>query len=201
MKKTFTSQIVGALLALTPFLCDPIATFADDGGAREYYVSVDGNDANSGLSKDDALKTLERARDLIRARRAFGTSEEFVVRLGAGEFVRESTFQLTAEDAHTRYVGTPGETVVSAGVDIKDWKVATANQKKDFPNDDAIVWVAKLPQVAGATFYFEQLFVGENRAIRARFPNKGFLRPQSVWQEGSIQEPANKERVAQAIIA
>ncbi len=200
MKKLLTAQIVGALLALTPFLCDPIATFADD-GAREYYVSVDGNDSNSGASETDALKTLERARDLIRAQRASGASGEFVVRLGAGEFVRTATFQLTAEDAHTRYVGTAGKTVVSAGVDIKDWKIATSDQKKRFPNADETIWVAKLPQVAGATFYFEQLFVGENRAIRARFPNEGFLRPESVWQDGSIQKPAKENGVAQAIIA
>jgi len=201
LKTSLTKQIVGALLASIPFLCAQTATFADQADARDYYVAVDGNDANSGLSSDAPLQTLERARDLIRERRAAGDDGEFVVRLGEGEFVRTSTFELTAQDAHTRYIGTPDKTVVSAGVDIADWKLATSAQKEKFPNADGEIWVAELPQVAGTTFYFEQLFVADKRATRARFPNEGFLRPQSIWQDGSVQEPANNESVGQGVFA
>jgi len=76
------------------------------------YIATDGNDAWDGRSPDRPLATLERARDEIRA----CTGEAATVYLRGGNYYRETTLTLTAEDSGTAdgpitYRAYPGEEV------------------------------------------------------------------------------------------
>lgn len=153
--------------------------------AGTFYVAVNGNDDNPG-SAELPFASLERARDAIRSERLLGKTGVFCVQLAPGKYVRTEPFELSDADSHTRYIGVEGETILSAGREISGWEVLTAEQKKDFPNADGEIWRAELPIVDGVPLFFEQMFVNEERAVRSRFPNEGFLRPDSVWEEFSM---------------
>lgn len=57
MKKT--TKILSVLLALTfIFSSMSLVSFADDGITRYYIDSIDGDDANSGISEAEAVKTI-----------------------------------------------------------------------------------------------------------------------------------------------
>ncbi|MBQ8285781.1 MAG: hypothetical protein IJZ10_05715, partial [Thermoguttaceae bacterium] len=156
----------------------------------EFFVSPNGNDGAAG-TENAPFATLERARDAVRAARAeageAGRDGVYRVRLGEGEFSRTVPFELDVRDSKTRFVGVPGKTTVFGGREIGGWRVATDAEKSAFPNANGEVWRAELPKIDGEPIYFEQLFVSERRATRARFPNGGdFLRPASIWEEASM---------------
>ena len=64
----------------------------------EVYVSPTGNDSNSGLALSAPFKTLERARDEIRAR---ATSGPATVWLMDGDYLLTSSFELASQDSGT----------------------------------------------------------------------------------------------------
>jgi hypothetical protein len=67
-------------------------------------------------------------------------------------------------EAPVRYEAAPGaRPVFSGGRVITGFRPAQ--------NEDGL-WVAKVPDVAAGTWYFEQLFVNGRRAVRARTPNR-----------------------------
>lgn len=78
------------------------------------FVSPRGNDQLWGRTRTTAVRTLERARDLVRGRRAAGTRwRGAVVFLLPGDHVRTTTFRLEAQDGGTAtypvtYAGAPG---------------------------------------------------------------------------------------------
>lgn len=161
----------------------------------EFFVSPNGNDSNDG-TESAPFATLERARDAVRNARTESAKSSvdgvYQIRLGEGEFRRTAPFELDVRDSKTRFVGVPGKTTVFGGREIGGWRPATNAEKSAFPNSDGEVWRAELPKIDGEPIYFEQLFVAERRATRARFPNGGdFLRPASVWEE-SPMDPATR---------
>lgn len=156
-----------------------------------YYVAADGNDLNSGATAAEPFATPERARDVIRERREAGEEGVFQICV-IGELPRTKAFQLDAHDHDLRFVGQGDGAGFSSGLKVDGWRVATEAEKSAFPNSDAEVWRAELPLVDGENLYFEHLFVGDRRAVRARFPNEGFLRPESVWEEFS-QDPKTRQ--------
>lgn len=89
MKDTFFA----ALLLLT--LC----SFAN----ADFYVAPNGNDENPG-TKSKPFATLERARDAIRVLKESAglPSGGITVWIRGGDYQRDSTFQLTAEDSGTK---------------------------------------------------------------------------------------------------
>ena len=149
--------------------------------AGMFYVSASGSDSNDGLSIDSPFATPEKARDLIRLRRAEGSTGRFVVYL-SGVFSRSEPFVLDARDSDVEYLGVD-DACFSGGVALKAWRIASNEEKSGFPEADSEIWVSDLPELDGNALFFEQLFVGDRRAVRARFPNEGFLRPESVWEE------------------
>lgn len=168
-----------------------------------FYVSNNGSDDNSG-SANEPFASLERARDAIRSERLQGKEGVFSVMIAPGEYVRAVPFELGSNDSHTRYIGVKGETTLSAGREINGWKLATPDQKKAFPNSEAEIWRAELPVVDGQLIFFEQMYVNDRRAVRSRFPNEGFLRPASVWEEFPLNapnRPSNKPSTPQEIRA
>ena len=188
----FSATFIGTLWGATA--TEKAALFGNETAKEavvgEFFVSPNGNDAAAG-TEEAPFATLERARDAVRAARAeageAGADGVFQIRLGEGEFPRTTTFELDVRDSKTRFVGVPGKTTVFGGREIGGWRVATDAEKSAFPNASAKIWRADLPKIDGAPVYFEQLFVSERRATRARFPNGGdFLRPASIWEEASM---------------
>ncbi len=167
-KPFFTIFLLGAA-----FLAASV--FADDAPSRiDYYLSPEGSDAAAGTS-DAPLATIAGARDRIRADKDAGISAQWTV------YIRPGIYPITepivfeprdsgAEGAPIRYVGETGPDsrypfpVISGGIEITGWSDAGDG-----------VWSADLPVVEGEPLYFEQLFVGDRRAERAREPNSGYL--------------------------
>lgn len=185
MKRTFFPYWLCVLLL---GLC-LTSSFQRNVEAEEYvdvfYVSVNGNDNNSG-SEDAPFASVERARDVIRTQRELGKAGVYCVKIGEGEYTLTKPIELSSVDSHTRFIGEKDRTVLQAGRKITNWRVATYEEKKQFPNSDGEIWRAELPKVENVPAFFEQLFVDGRRASRSRFPNEGFLRPQSVWEEFSM---------------
>ena len=156
----------------------------------DYYVSPDGNDAAAG-SAESPLATIDGARDRIRADKDAGISARWTVRLVPGIYpiAEPIVFEPRdsgAEGAPIRYVGEPSSDarfpfpVISGGIEIVGWR-----------DEGDGVWAADLPAGdGGEPLYFEQLFVGDRRAKRARQPNGGFLEV----VDGRDENPIDREK-------
>jgi parallel beta-helix repeat protein len=164
---------------------------------QEIYVAPDGADTNAG-SRGAPFATLEKARDMIREKRKAGDKSLWTVWLRPGRHERSSTFHLTAEDRDTIYRPHGSDICVTGGFRITNWK-----------NEGNGVWSAEVPGIKDGTVYFEQLFVYETRAIRARWPKtqtdwkfgetrKDYLIPQAVKQV--ITTNANKSVVIEQYV-
>jgi hypothetical protein len=155
--------ILSLVLALAPALL-----------ADQLYVAPDGNDAWTGLlaqpnstHTDGPLATLAGARDAIRQSQLHGSlAHAFTVTLADGHYDLTNTFELEPRDSGTArtpitYQAAPGaHPVFSGGREIHGWQPGTNH-----------LWLAHLPEVAAGRWYFEQLWVNDRRATRARTPN------------------------------
>jgi hypothetical protein len=139
-------------------------TTGTDGGtpvAGAIYVAPDGDDANPG-TLDQPLKTLAKARDLVRTKNSAMTAD-FTVYLRGGTYQQASTVTFANADSgsggfYVKYMAYPGERpLITGGKPITGWKVSDATNGIYSTN-------------AGATA-FRQLYVNGVKAIRARTPN------------------------------
>ncbi|MCX5643977.1 MAG: right-handed parallel beta-helix repeat-containing protein [Phycisphaerae bacterium] len=132
------------------------------------HVSPNGNDNWSGgiaqpnaQGTDGPVATLERARNILRQKKSTAGEERHVV-VADGRYQLAKPFVLTPEDSGVTYEPASGAHPVFSG-----GKVLTGFQ----PGDSGL-WVARIPEVANGSWYFDQLFVNGHRATRARTPNK-----------------------------
>jgi hypothetical protein len=152
----------------------------------ELHVAPDGNDGWSGVLEhpnaartDGPLASLAGARDAIRKLKQHGQlSEPVLVLVADGHYTVTGPLELTAEDSGTAtapitYEAAPGASpVFSGGRVIGGWQRGTNG-----------VWYAHVPDVVWGRWYFEQLWVNGQRAIRARTPNRGWFQVLDVQQE------------------
>jgi hypothetical protein len=132
------------------------------------YVSPNGNDNwSGGLAQPDGqgtdgpVATLERARDILRQKKAAAGEERHVV-IADGRYQLTKPFALTPEDSGVTYEAAPGaHPVFSGGRLIRGFQ----------PGQNGL-WTARIPEVANGSWYFDQLFVHGQRATRAKTPNK-----------------------------
>ncbi len=146
--------------------------------AAELYVSPTGSDQASGTA-DRPFATLERARDEIRALRKNGPLlEPVLVNVKDGAYSLSTPLVLLPEDSGTAeavvtYRAAPNaRPVFSGGRLITGWKPGPGG-----------IWTTRIPEVAAAQLYFEQLFVNGKRATRARMPNKFYYFIQDLSQQ------------------
>jgi len=152
------------------------------------YVAPAGNDAWSGslpaansAASDGPFASVRRARDRVREIRAEGPVP-VTVHLFGGVYRQEETLVFTPADSGSAespvtYQAEPGELpIISGGGVLRSWKVDASEQLP--PALRGKVWSAPVPALTqGTPWHFNQLFVGEQRRVRARHPNKGaFLR-------------------------
>ncbi|MDR2761702.1 MAG: right-handed parallel beta-helix repeat-containing protein [Planctomycetaceae bacterium] len=135
-----------------------------------FYVSPDGNDLNSG-TKEKPFKTIAKAQEALRTTKVEKKGDK-EVHLLAGTYLLTAPLTFTPEDGGTvekdyQQVFYEGhDAVISGGKRISGF-VPTGN--------DGCV-VADLPEVKSKKWTFRDLYVNDVRAVRARFPNAGFLR-------------------------
>jgi hypothetical protein len=132
------------------------------GGTAEpgaIYVSPDGDDGNPG-TLDQPLKTIAKARDLVRTKNSAMTAD-VIVYLRGGTYQQTSTLTFGNADSGTggfyvKYMAYPGERpLITGGKPITGWKDAGNG----------------LFSASAGTTAFRQLYVNGVKAIRARTPN------------------------------
>ncbi len=150
----------------------PAATLAD--ASSNFYVSTKGDDAWSGrlaapnsARSDGPKASLAGARDAVRALKAKRPLSDAVhVRISGGSYFLTKPATFTEADSGTPafpvvYEALPGERpVFSGGRAITGFKAGPDG-----------LWRVRIPDVVDGKWYFEQLFVNDHRAVRARQPN------------------------------
>lgn len=160
------------------------------------YIAPDGNDAWSGRRStpnddrsDGPLASLEGARNAIRRfRPKVREGGPITVEVAGGEYAMHSPLLLTPADSGSAdcpiiYRARAGERPVFDGGRMID----------GFAGSPSGIWVAHIPEVAAGEWYFEQLFVNDRRAVRARAPDEGYFFMQVV--EETVFTPG--ERIPQ----
>ncbi len=147
-----------------PFAALALITAA--AGTTDFYVAPNGNDTAAG-TKEKPFATPARAMQVVRAVVAGGLKSDVRVVLRGGTYVLEAPLVFTPADSGSSdhpitYLAAPGERVViSGGREITNW--ASGGGSK---------WTAELPGVKSGRWFFRQLVVNDQRAVRARWPNE-----------------------------
>ncbi|MGL4497694.1 MAG: hypothetical protein ACRCU2_01415, partial [Planktothrix sp.] len=144
--------------------------------STEFYISPNGNDSWSGkspspnrLHTDGPFATLERVRDEIRniKRQKGGTLKQAItVLLREGTYFLKEPLVFNPEDSGTAdfpitYKNYQNEKVIiSGGFLIKNWRKVQGS-----------LWSTQLPEREAKKWDFRLLRIGENWAIRTRYPN------------------------------
>lgn len=142
------------------------------------YVSPSGNDSNAG-TKENPLASLAGARDKVKSIRLQikSKAENIEIIIAGGEYFMNEPLKFQPEDAGTNttsvtYKAEAGEKPVFYG-GIKINSFEKLNDK---------LWRVYIPEVNRFGFDFEQLYINNNRATRAQYPNSGFYNPKSVTE-------------------
>ena len=132
----------------------------------EYFVSTNGNDASSG-GNATPFATLARARDAVRGAKVTHPHARIRVTVHGGAYYLPSTLVFTPEDSGTPdapivWQAAPGEAVLLSGGRKIQAQWTTADGK---------IYSADVPDARGGGWDFDQLFVNDHRAVKARYPN------------------------------
>lgn len=147
--------------------------------AATFYVAPDGNDAWSGriekpnaAKSDGPLATLAGARNAVRKLKAAGPLTEPVrILVAAGLYTLTEAVTFSPEDSGTAaaapitYEAAPGAAPVFSG----GRRITGLTAGPDG------LWTVKVPGAGTGQWTFEQLWVGGERAVRARSPNKFYF--------------------------
>lgn len=168
MRKNVTQNMISSLVLIGLALCTAgtPAHAASDGPAT-FYVATNGNDASSG-SRQEPFATPLRALEAAREARpkSPGTKAEIVVR--GGTYFLADPLVLTPEDSGLAIKAHENEQpILSGGKAITGWREILQGNK--------LVWIADVPDARENAWFFRELWVDGQRAIRARHPNVGYL--------------------------
>ena len=138
-----------------------------------FFVAPDGNNAWSGklpsrnaTDTDGPFRSLARARDVVRELKAKSVPKGGVtILVRGGTYFLSEPLSFEPDDSGTKtspivYAAYPDEMpVISGGRSIGPWR------------RDGKLSVADVPDAASGDWNFRQLFVGDERQVRARTPN------------------------------
>ena len=186
------------LLPVTSLALVTLMLTAPAAQAIELHIAPNGKDAWSGRlpqpradGEDGPLATLIGARNAVRKLRTKGPLAEAVhVLVADGRYEMAEPLVLMPQDSGTAetpisYEAAPGgKPLFSGGRAIRGWQ----------PGPDG-VWQTRLPEVAAGQWYFEQLFVNGQRAMRARTPNKFWFYMLDFQEEPAPRRPTNAQGV------
>lgn len=136
---------------------------------QRIYLSPMGKDSNSG-TKDQPLASLSAAASRIpEFKKASGSTSSIEIIVGDGSYYMNEPLVLTPENS-----GATSAPVVFKAAEGAKPVFYGGKPIKGFEQVSATLWRTKIPEVAELGWYFEQLYVNGNRAVRAKSPNKGF---------------------------
>jgi hypothetical protein len=159
---------IGSLSLPRYFLSLLFVIFSGQLTAKDFYVSTSGNDNNSG-TKDQPLATLEGARNAVRAFKQNQISPEAItVTILEGTYFLPEHLVFDVRDS-----GSEDGPIIYQGEDGKKIEFIGGRKIDNFEKVNDDLWRAQLPDVKEGNWYFEQLYVNDSRAIRARSPNLG----------------------------
>ena len=169
--------------------------------ALTLYISPQGNDSWSGRLKepnaqktDGPLASLKGARDALRKLRAQGPlSEPVSIVISAGTYFMDEPLLLEPCDSGTKrapitFRAEGGPAVFSGGKILTGFKVSRHG-----------IWQLTLPEVKEGKWYFEQLYVNDRRAVRARSPNRFYYYMLQVREEPVRGEKGTLRKARQII--
>lgn len=116
---------------------------------------------------DGPLASLTGARDAIRRLKAAGRSGPFRVKVAPGEYRLQGPLVLEPQDG-----GTVDAPVIYEAAGPEKPRFFGGRQITGWTRQADGLWTARIPEVAEGTWYFEQLWVNGERAVRAASPNK-----------------------------
>jgi len=162
--------------------------------ALDLYVTVDGNDAWTGRSPkhisgvEGPLATLEAARDAARKLKARGPVRVIV---GDGQFEISEPLVLGPQDSGISFIASPGaRPVFCGGRTIRGWSRGADG-----------IWTAQIPEVRDGGWYFEQLWVNDQRATRARIPKQFFYSMLDVEPEPEAAGNGKDQELVKQVIS
>ncbi|KAB2663792.1 MAG: right-handed parallel beta-helix repeat-containing protein [Verrucomicrobia bacterium] len=150
-----------------------------------FHVDPNGRDAWSGKpavaspGKDDGpLRTLPAALALARESRRLHPDQPVEIVVLSGRHELSAPLEFGPDDSGITLTGSGKRLrpTLSGGTILTGWNPSPTN---------ADVWEVTLPEVAQGKWYFHQLFVGDERAQRARTPNDGFFLAAAPLSRGS----------------
>jgi hypothetical protein len=135
-----------------------------------FFVATNGNDSWSGqISMPFA--TLPRALQAVRDWRGKQTnadSSTATIYLRKGIYFLQKPLSILPEDSGLTVSAFRNENpILSGGRRIGPWKETTVDGRK--------LWVADVPGVSEGKWMFRELWINNQRAVRARHPNKGYF--------------------------
>lgn len=133
---------------------------------KTVYVSNSGNNSNDGSSVDKAVLTLKKAKELVSDFYANGGTGDSFILLADGEHFISSTVEINPSDVKGGTLNI--RSVNPNGATLSGSKKVSANKIIEYTDEDlGRVW--KIP----CTKKINQLYVNDNYAIRARYPDVG----------------------------
>ncbi len=166
--------------------------------AKDIYVSPKGNDNNPG-TKVLPVESIFKAKKMADEMLGSGEEKEVTVWLNDGVYqiaeplVFES-LKIRQKNVKLSFNAVKGsKPVVSGGVKISGWQ-----------KNNSGFWEAKLPESMGETAEIRELFIYGIRAVRAKYPNDGYLKIKKVgtdrrtnffFEEGDFPIPSNVKDV------
>lgn len=148
----------------------------------ELWVATNGDDRNAGTAEEPfqtVVVALRKARELRRLNDP-SVSDGIHIKVKGGVYDLIEPVRLRPEDAGTEQSPTvisaasDESPVFSGGVEIKGWKKAN-----DIPGLPAAargkVWEAAVPEIGGRRLEFRQMWVNNEKAVRASNLNDGTL--------------------------
>ena len=144
-----------------------------------FYVAPNGNDQWTGsrpspnrAKSDGPFLTVQRALKATRQWKNTGNAKENLsatIYLEAGIYALSEPLVLLPEDSGLTLASlSKQKPVLSGGRKITGWKETEKEGKN--------LWAAEIPQVRAGQWYFRELWVNGRRAVRARYPNQGYLK-------------------------
>ncbi|OQP59804.1 right-handed parallel beta-helix repeat-containing protein [Niastella populi] len=186
MKRLFNYPITVVL-----FVC----LFSITAQAADIYVAPNGSDANPG-TKEKPMATVAMA---LRKAREMRRLNDPAVANGVHIIVENGVYALSEplfvrpEDSGTPTSPTiieaaPGaRPVLSGGLQVKGWRKATENIPGLPAAARGKVWVANAPVEAGRLLDFRQLWINDQKAVRARDRNADSMNRILSWNHQTEQ--------------
>ena len=164
--------------------------------AADFYVSPLGSDSNAG-TQEHPFATLEKAKSVIENMIQNQKESVFTIWMADGIYKIENPIVFQSEyfndgiEVEIKAMDN-AKPVISGGVELKNWK------RNSFG-----FWETQLPE-RKTGWEFRELFINDKRAVRARVPNKGYLRVKKVgddrrtnftFEKGDFPIPKNSANV------